>query len=152
MKQLKRIFPIVAMTLLLIIVSCSKDSIRPVGFDRMSECHAGTAWDSTKLTNALIGEWEWEYLSCYSGDDEGDNSIYQGLVIEFKSDYTLEVSENGVVTQNSTWEWKEGAVYYTGVKATPSVGQLYGVMLFCGGRVEFRGSYTDVCDNIFKRI
>lgn len=105
-------------------------------------------WDSINTKTTLIGEWEWEHISCleYVSDDQ-----YEGLTIEFKQDNTLDVKVNGQITQTSNWKVVIGDSDLFAIDVEPRVTQLYGRILFCEDWVQFNYSYIDVCNNYFKR-
>ncbi|MBL7780925.1 MAG: hypothetical protein JNM22_06885 [Saprospiraceae bacterium] len=129
-----------------IMFACNKEKSQA----DMWECHHEMTWDSLSTKNALIGVWEWEYINCLNTGND-DNDKYRGLSIEFKSDNTLNVIENGQVTQTSHWKVVEGDADLFEIDADPSITQLYGRILFCDKRVEFNHSYIDGCDNYFTR-
>jgi hypothetical protein len=109
------------------------------------------SWDSLTTHNALIGEWEWEYISCYWNPDGGNDSDHKGLTIEFKSDQSLIVTEKGEVTQTSSWEVGDGDLDLYEIYVDPSVIQLHGRILICDEWLEFNDSYIDGCDNYFRK-
>jgi len=117
----------------------------------MWDCHHETSWDSLKTNFTLIGEWEWEYIGCYWFPEGANDEEFKGLTIEFKSDNTLDVKENGQITQTSNWKVVDGDLDLFAIDVEPTVNQLYGRILFCDDRVEFNHSYIDGCDNYFKR-
>lgn len=134
-----------------ILFACNKAEKPPVSQGDMWECHHETTWDSLKTKNALIGEWEWEYIACFWNPEDANNNEFKGLTIEFKSNNTLNVKENGQTTQTSTWKVVGGDADLFAIDVDPSVPQLYGRILLCNERVEFNNSYIDGCDNYFKR-
>ena len=117
----------------------------------MYECHQQTNWDSLTTQNELIGEWEWEYITCFETPDNANDSDFKGLTIEFKSDQSLVVRENGKITQTSSWKVVDGDVAYYALEVDPYVILLYGRMLFCDDLLEFNHSYIDGCDNYFRK-
>lgn len=137
------------LAILLILLACNKEPNPPISQSDMWDCHSGMTWDSLKTANALIGEWEWEYISCFSG--LANDSESKGLTIEFKSDNTLDVKQDGETTQISTWEVVERSTGFFKVDVAPSVNQLNGLILFCDERIEFQSSESDGCDDYFKR-
>jgi hypothetical protein len=124
----------------------------PVTLSDMTECHRTASWDSVKIQSRLLGRWEWEYIQCYWNPENGNSKDFQGLSVEFKPDNTLEVKLNGETTQTSTWELVNLNDGYYKVQVKPLVLQLPGRILFCTERVLFNDSYTDGCDNYFKRL
>ncbi len=117
----------------------------------MIECHRTTTWDSLAIHVKLIGKWDWEYIGCYSKPEGGNYKDFKGLLVEFKSDNTLEVKENGQTTQTSTWEIVDLNDGYFALKVKPIVLQIPGRILFCDERVLFSDSFTDGCNNYFTR-
>lgn len=117
----------------------------------MWDCHRQMIWDSLKTKDALIGEWEWEYIACAWSPKGPNDDEYKGLTIEFKSDYTLNVKENGQTTQTSKWKVVDGDIGLFVLSVDPGVDQLPGRILLCGERVVFNFSYIDLCDNYFRR-
>ncbi len=155
--KLKILLKLSILIALAIQVSCKKQKAAlvrqepPVTLSGMIECHNMTTWDSSAIHTKLIGKWDWEYIGCYANPEGGNYKDFQGLLVEFKNDNTLEVIENGQTTQTATWELKDLNDGYFALKATPIVLQLPGRILFCDERVLFSDSFTDGCDNYFKR-
>ncbi len=83
---------------------------------------------------------------------EESSSEYDGLSIEFNSDNTLEVKEDGVVTQTSTWVVVDRNWELFQLEVNPYVTQLGGGVLICDDRVIFNYSFVDGCDNYFAKI
>jgi hypothetical protein len=158
MKTLFRLL-IVSMAILAIQSSCKKtNTIKtpqqpkpPIALDSMLLCYGQTSWDSTSITNALVGKWLWEYIKCYSNPENANNEDFKSLSIEFKLNNTLEVTENGLLTQTSSWNVVRLNDGYFMLLVTPIVLQLPGKVIFCGNRVLFYDSYVDGCDNYFKK-
>lgn len=149
--------------LLLIMVTllcCSKPKSKPatppetppVTLQTMTECHRTASWDSAKIQSRLLGKWGWEFIQCYWNPEDGNSKDFQGLSVEFKPDNTLEVKLNGETTQTSSWELVNLNDGYYKIQAKPLVLQLPGRILLCTERVLFSDSYTDGCDNYFKRL
>ena len=138
--------------ILILCVGCNKEKepLSPPIID-MWNCHHESTWDESSTREALIGEWEWEYIGCYSVPSNANYEEFEGLEIEFKDDNTLDVIEDGQIIQTSTWEVVDGDVDLFAVDVEPSVSQLYGRILFCEELVEFETSYIDGCDNYFRR-
>ena len=133
-----------------ILFACNKESKPPVDPVNIWKCHHEITWDSPSTRTALIGVWKWEYINCLDTGHDNDDE-YRGLSIEFKADSTLNVIQNGQVTQTSNWKVVTGDEDLFSIEATPSVVQLYGRILFCDNKVEFNHSYIDGCDNYFTK-
>lgn len=99
----------------------------------------------------LFGEWEWIYISCIFDAEVAHEDLYKGLSIMFNSDNTLEVKQDGEVTQTASWYVVSSEIEYQVIEVDPPVPQLYGRIFFCDDLVEFNQSYIDGCDNYFKR-
>ncbi len=123
----------------------------PVTLDSMLQCHEQGSWDSTKIYNALIGKWNWEYIKCYWNPEDANSEEYKNLTIEFKHNDTLEVKLNNQITQRVSWHVARLNDGYFKITVNPIVLQLPGRVLFCDDRVIFYDSYTDGCDNYFKK-
>lgn len=157
--RLKFVLLLTVMSLAIIQSSCNK-SIEtdtplqqnpPVALENMLQCHGQTSWDSTKIHNALIGKWNWEYIKCYWNPEDANSEYYKNLTIEFKYNDTLEVKLNNQITQRSSWNLTRLNDGFFKLSANPIVLQLTGRILFCEDRVLFYDSYTDGCDNYFKK-
>jgi hypothetical protein len=114
-------------------------------------CHNAVTWDSAAIQNVLIGEWNWEYIRCFWSPEKTNYDDFKGTTIEFNSDGTLVVTENGQTTQTSTWNVISAGNGSFAINTTPNVYLVYGRILYCDDRVEFMDSYVDGCDNYFKR-
>ncbi|MEZ4829759.1 MAG: hypothetical protein R3C61_26265 [Bacteroidia bacterium] len=141
---------------MLMAISCKEDQppVRqepPVSQSDMLICHHHTVWDSVTTQNALIGKWQWEYITCYWNPEDANYDDYSDLFLEFKPDHTLEVKMNGQFTQTVSWSIQAGEANVWIMKADPVVPQILGRIILCDDRVEFNDSYTDGCDNYFKR-
>ncbi len=135
----------------ILLIACNKEENPPINQGDMWDCHHEMTWDSLITRESLIGEWEWEYIGCYWNPEDANDDEFNGMTIEFKEDNTLDVKENGVITQTSNWEIVNGDADLFSIDVDPTVTQLYGRILFCNERVEFNQSYIDGCDNYFKR-
>lgn len=154
----KTLFAIPFLSLLLF-WSCQKEPVStiiskkdpPVSIIEIQACHLTTTWDSTAIRNKLLGKWNWEYIRCFWAPEKGNYDDFKGLSVEFKSDNTVEVFQNGMSAQKSTWQLvllNDGNYKIT---TTPLLLQLPGRILFCAQRVVFMDSYVDGCDNYFVK-
>lgn len=135
----------------IILITCNKEETPPINQAEMWDCHHKTEWDSLKTKERLIGTWDWEYIGCYWNTEDANDDSFKGMTIEFKSDSTLIVRENGQMTQTSRWVVVDEDADLYSIEVDPTVIQLYGRILFCEKIVEFNDSYIDGCDNYFKR-
>jgi hypothetical protein len=140
-------------TISMLLFACDNDENLPPPdpCEAMWDCHHQMVWDSLNTKDALIGEWEWEYISCFWSPENANNEQFDGLTVEFKADNTLEVKENGQITQTSNWKVVKGRFIPFTLDVDPTVFQLLGIIVLCNGRVEFSDSYRDGCDNCFRR-
>jgi hypothetical protein len=122
----------------------------PVEQSEMIQCHNGKEWDEIKIGDALIGEWEWEYVRCFWNPENAETIKSGELTVEFKTDKTLNVIENGQIIQTSNWNITFRPNVYE-ISVEPVVTQLSGNIYFCDNRVLFFESFRDLCDNYFKR-
>ena len=139
---------IISLTLIFWLQSCEDT---PIDQSYIWNCHHEISWDLITTSNNLIGDWEWEYIECYSNIEDANKFVYKGLLIEFKSDNTLDVKVSGQIIQTSNWKLVHGDADLFAIDVDPRVPQLYGRILFCNDRVEFNDSYIDGCDNYFTR-
>ena len=135
-----------------IFLACTKDPYLSHSRADIMSCIKNKDWDSNITGEALIGDWEWIYVSCISAPEIDHDDQYKGLSIKFNSDMTLEVKQDGQVTQTSTWNVVSSETEYLVIEADPYVTQLSGRILFCDDLMEFNQSYIDGCDNYFKRV
>ena len=138
----------------LILFACNKEENfpePPISHTALWDCHHQMAWDSLKTKNALIGEWEWEYIACAWNLKAASYEEFKGLTVEFKPDNTLDVKENGQTIETSNWKVVDGDADLFALSVDTEVAPLFGRILFCENRVVFGGSYIDLCDNYFRR-
>ena len=72
------------------LLSCNKEENPPISEVDMWDCHHEMTRDSLSTKEALIGEWEWEYIGCFWNPEDANDDDFKGMTIEFKSDNTLE--------------------------------------------------------------
>ena len=135
-----------------IFLACNKDPNPSQSRADIMACNEKNGWDSNKAVEAVIGEWDWIYFSCFYNGGIDQHEAYKGLSILFKSDMTLVVKQDGQVTQTSTWNVVSSETEYLVIEADPYVTQLSGRILFCDDLVEFNQSYIDGCDNYLERV
>jgi hypothetical protein len=124
----------------------------PVSLDSMLQCHGQKNWDSVTIRSSLIGNWQWEFIRCYWTPEKANSKDYQNLSVEFMQNDSVIVRVNGQTTQKASWQIVRTNDGYFTLAVNPIILQLPGKILFCGGRVLFYDSYTDGCDNYFKKI
>lgn len=135
--------------LLLFNACCKEKPHVPIYLNDIYQCYNSATWDSLKVKNAVIGEWNWEYISCENG---GNNSQFKGLSIEFKPNMDLNIKQNGKIIQTSKWLLTKGNDdFHYGINAFPLVDPMYGTFLICNDIIEYNLSYVDGCDNYFRR-
>lgn len=120
--------------------------------EELPNCSSESSFDSLYVKVAIVGAWEWKALGCEPWHETINKNRYDGLTIEFESDYTLLVKEDGVLIQTSRWEVVDGDANWYALNVSPSVGQLSGRIHVCQERLSFSDSYRDGCDNFFRRL
>ena len=149
-----------ALLIVSMLSSCNKEKkeilkeqgqLPPVTLADMLTCHNLTTWDSTAIRTKLIGKWDWEFIKCYWNPEDANGDDYKGLSIELKSDNTIEVKINGVTTQTSVWQMQKLNDGNYAITSNPYVVYIPGRIYFCEERVLFADTYTDGCDNYFKK-
>ena len=146
--------PLLILGLFTLLLACKKEKTSPVPYEfpiDISDCHYSQSWDSTKTHAALIGEWQWKYIQCFWTPNDANGDDYAGLEIKFKPDNTLEVRENGVLTQTASWKIQTSFDDSFEVETVPEVVLLYGHIAICNDIIAFSHSYIDGCDNYYKR-
>lgn len=126
----KTCFLVLASLVLLPLFSCTKEENPPISQKEISDCHHRISWDAIRTRDALIGEWKWEYVSCFWTPDKDNDDDFKGLTVEFRADQTLSVKKNGVLIQTSSWQVVSRDVNHFAIEAEPFVQQLYGRILF----------------------
>lgn len=96
----------------LFMISCSKRK-PPKSQTKMLDYHEET-WDSVKMVNALIGEWEWRYVECFWTPDDANYEKYKGLTVEFRADQRLIVKDDGRSSRLPPGNLDRVAVTYLG--------------------------------------
>lgn len=114
-------------------------------------CHRSISRDSVATENALLGVWDWEYITCFWRTEKANGEDFICLSIEFKADHTLIVKESGKITQTARWKIFRGDPEFFVIKTEPLVPQVVGRILFCKDVLEFNDSYVDGCDNYFRK-
>jgi hypothetical protein len=123
----------------------------PVTLDNMLQCNNQRNWDSTSTHDALIGKWRWEFINCYFNPEDANGQDFKNLSIEFMQNDSLVVKVNNQLSQISSWYVTMLNDGYFKLTVNPIVLQLPGRVLICDDRVLFYDSYTDGCNNYFKK-
>ncbi|MDE3251895.1 MAG: hypothetical protein KGO92_03750, partial [Bacteroidota bacterium] len=89
---------------------------------------------------------------CYWNPENANGTEYKNLTLTFKQNDTVEVRVNNQTIQLASWKIVTLNDGFSKLEVNPLVYQLPGKILFCEGRVLFYDSYTDGCDNYFKKI
>ncbi|MBK8699237.1 MAG: hypothetical protein IPN29_06690 [Saprospiraceae bacterium] len=153
---MKFLYPKILIFLCLVFVlSCVKNEPdiphQPITLGIFTECNFVPAHDTTYIHNHLIGKWKWYYIRCFWFPEKANGSEFKGLYLEFKADNTLVVSQNGVVTQTSSWKIEDLHAGYYGIDTQPLMYLTPGIIAFCENELAFLDSYVDGCDNYFVR-
>ena len=134
---------------LFVLCACQKEEVPTLETKTFFECHDEQTWDSTKVKNHLIGEWEWQSIKCFWNPESTE--LHRGLIIHFQEDGKLIVENNGMITQTGTWQIKEGQCSTFALEMNPVIDQAFGGILFCDGYLLFHDSCLDGCDNYFQK-
>jgi hypothetical protein len=150
---------ITCLLLILLSSSCKKNvseapiaATPPVSADSLTKCHLNNVWDSASIANHLLGKWQWEFIKCYWNPEDANSKDYQGLTIQFKPGQIAEVKQQDVISQTATWRISPINDNTYQLITTPLIVQLPGKIYICDNRVLFSDTYTDGCDNFFKKI
>lgn len=131
--------------------ACNEAAAPPPAELNLVTCHRSISRDSVATESALIGVWDWEYITCFWKTEKANGEDYKCLSIEFKADYTLIVKESGKTTQTARWKIFRGDPEFFVIKTDPLVPQVVGRIQFCKDVLEFNDSYVDGCDNYFRK-
>lgn len=131
--------------------TCNKTAAPPPAQLNLLSCHRKVTRDSVATENALLGVWDWEYISCFWKTEKANGEDFKCLSVEFKADHTLIVKDGGKTTQTARWKIFRGDPELFVIKTEPLVPQVVGRILFCEDVLEFNDSYVDGCDNYFRK-
>lgn len=131
--------------------SCDPRANEPFYLQNTPNCNEGQKLDSLNTLSFIQGEWEWEYILCAGNISGGNDTAHLGLTVNFQSDNTVELSENGQLNQTSNWEIIPAGNGFWGLDIQPGINELYGYLVICDDRVQFNNTPTDGCANYFKR-
>ena len=127
-----------------------RSAFPPIGPVELNNCFHKTTWNEESIRDALLGRWEWNYISCWTPDID-HYGYYSGLTIEFRSDSTLTVFEKDTIIQNSVWHVIEHDAYDYYLDVEPFHSSLEGILSICDEWVVFNNSATDLCINYFRK-
>ena len=134
---------------ILFLFSChKKEIVEPIDQGEIYNCFYSRSWDSTQVKNAILGEWNWEYIWCELGEN---NTQYKGLSIELKSDNSINVKQNGQIIQTSKWKINKLDDTHYGIYPDPAIDQMLGYFLICSDVIGFNLGYVDGCANYFRK-
>ena len=128
-----------------------RSAFPPVGPVALNDCYHKSVWDEESMRDALVGRWEWKYISGVWDSEIDHYGFYDGLVIEFRSDSTLTVFEKDTIIQNSTWHVVGYDSYDYILEVDPYLSSLQGYVTICDDWVVFNNSATDLYINYFRK-
>ncbi|PHN05029.1 hypothetical protein [Flavilitoribacter nigricans] len=138
--------------LLLLIVflpACQEETALPYSIEGAYNCYQDETWTLESVDDALIGEWDHVYYSCYSGEMEeipvGD------LRLVFKENHELEIYRDGLLDRQDTWEVIPRGSENFALTTSQIQPWLNGDIVICEDLLVFFESYIDGCDNYFER-
>lgn len=149
--QFSNPFSALLISISIFLIACDKEVNPPISQGQMWDCHLEMAWDSTTMKENLMGEWDWKYIGCFWNPEDANDDEFKSLSIEFKSNKTLDVKENGQVIQVSNWNVAYVEADLMAIDVDPRVAQLEGLILLCDEWLEFNNGYIDGCNNYFIR-
>lgn len=114
-------------------------------------CDPVPTWDSLSLSEELMGEWKWEYVSC-GWFAEPDCTLPLKESIEFKADQTVALKENGTTVRTLPWTLIGNSEFGFRLETEPMDNKFYGSILLCEGVLGFSNKPTDGCDNFFRKV
>jgi len=137
---------------IIFLCACNNNDI-PEGFLDIQTFHACDTeldLDSLEVINRLIGEWQWEFMRCYSSPDEVF-VIDTEYRVKLNPDMTMEIREQGEKTIYKNWNLRPGFKYLLDVDTFTNDG-FHGQLHFCNDQMVFANSYIDACDMHMRRI
>lgn len=139
---------------ILIFFSCAKNDAflaPPLGLGEMWDCNAKAKFDSIKMRQTLLGEWEWTYVGCAWFPEKANRSENKGLKIKFQANDTLIVFQNDQKMQTSSWKLTNGDAGLFAISSSPYVDLSLGRIMVCSDILVFNYSYIDGCDNYYTK-
>ena len=131
--------------------ACQEDEpLLPYALDEAYNCFQNQSWTEEDIETAIIGDWNWVYFSCFSGE-MGETEVGQ-LLLKLKADHQLEIYQDGLLERVDTWEVIPRGSENFELKSTHILPWLNGDIVICGDLLLFFHSYIDGCDNYFERF
>jgi hypothetical protein len=143
MKMLRTILMIATTTLIL--ASCKK-SDTPGNPGDFFNCHIQQQWTQQSTFDYLVGKWQLIYASNSSGQLALEN-----IILIFEDNGTLRVFKDGQPISTTSFGVIQFDAQTYGLYTSASSPYTDGRILFCGGEVEFNGSYTGGADHWFRK-
>lgn len=134
---------------LIFLWSCQPSETPAITIKSLQLCHDERGWDKQSVEQHLIGRWRWIYAKCLEFQEEAEYQIFKGLIIQFFSDQTCEITYNGVSPQTGTYNVAPVDGKHFSIKITPELRALKGKILFCEDELEFNQG-IEGCSNFFK--
>jgi len=132
-------------------MSCGNDDSPPIAPDSVWDCHEEETWNIDAVNSFIVGEWEWEFISCYNSRSSANDFQHSGLVVEIKSDNTLKITSKDQLIQTSNWELSMEDDQLFRLEVNPSIAEIKGRIFICKDKILFDASYQGGCDNYYKR-
>lgn len=120
-----------------------------VDWQQIGDCHYAQNDDSTKLTDKLIGNWQWTY---HYSELQGTTKADKDVKLTFTASGTFSVTENSIVITDGNWKIKYAENNGFKLDLSHSSRYLHGIILLCDNEVLFNSSYVDGNDYLFERI
>lgn len=132
--------------------ACQPDDseLEPYSLEDTYDCFQAQSWTTTTVDAAIIGDWEWVYYSCFSGE-KGETNVGE-LLLKLKADHELEIYRNGLLDRIATWEVVPHGSENFELETSENIPWLLGDIVICGNVLMFFNSYIDGCDNYFEGL
>ncbi len=152
MQSNKTVKEIIYLAILIIVISsCTKDSLPFIDQYRMYKCDDTVLKDSILVSNVLIGKWEWRYISCPWISNPANENDYRGLSMHFNKDHTLHYKQNNITLDTSSWNLILDNNKDYKLKIGQKQSQYGDFIIICNDVLEFYNSHVDGCDFYFKK-
>lgn len=118
-------------------------------------CHLQSTWDSTSISQRLMGAWRWRYQMSESLLPGGSMDVRKGLKIKFINDSIVEIYKSENLYQITKWvvtpSLTDTAMYE--LQIYPEAEYLRGYIWFCGGKLAFSNLHTAGGEeNYYERV
>lgn len=137
--------------LIVVISSCTKDSLPFIDQYRMYKCDDIVLKDSILVSKVLIGKWECRYASCPWISNPADKVDYRGLSMYFNEDHTLHYKQNNITLDTSSWNLILDKNKDYKLKIGHEQSQFGVIITLCNDVLEFYNSFVDGCDFYYKK-